>query len=150
MKTKKPRSACTFLLAYRIYKYCKILTHCRLNTLPHYILEESNFYFRYVRLWDLHIPRKKWLNYLQTVETLIRHRILRRLIWVCQLPFCGSPDYNGLIWWTETALIRLHKWSLDDLGSQGLHLEKGPFLMLLFVFVLSFYGPFNLLWSYLA
>ena len=46
--------------------------------------------FRYVRLWDLYIPREKWLNYLQTVETLIRCRILRHLIWVCtvcQLPF---------------------------------------------------------------
>ena len=33
------------------------------------------------------------------VETLIRRRILRRLIWVCtvyQLPFYGYPDYNGL------------------------------------------------------
>ena len=49
-------------------------------TLPHYILEESNFNFRYVLLWDIHIPREKWLNYLQTVETLIRCRVLRRLI----------------------------------------------------------------------
>ena len=33
------------------------------------------------------------------METLIRRRVLRRLIWVCtvcQLPFYGSPDYNGL------------------------------------------------------
>ena len=50
----------------------------------------------------LHIPRGKWLNYmyLQTVETLIRRRILQHLIWVCtvcQVPFYGSPDYNGLI-----------------------------------------------------
>ena len=66
---------------------------------PHYILEESNFNLRYVRLFDLHIPREKWLNYMQAVETLIRRRILRSLIWVCtvcQLPFYGSPDYNGL------------------------------------------------------
>ena len=67
-------------------------------TLPHYILEVSNFNFRYSRLWNLHIPKEKWLTYLQTVETLIRRRILRRLIWVCtvcQLPFYGSPDYKG-------------------------------------------------------
>ena len=66
----------------------------------HYILEESNFNFRYILLWDLHIPREKWLNYLQTVETLIRCSILRRLILVCtvcQVPFYGSPNYNGLI-----------------------------------------------------
>ena len=66
---------------------------------PHYILEDSNFDFRYVRLCDLDIPREKWLNYLQTVETMIRRRVLRRLIWVCtvcQSPFKGSPDYNGL------------------------------------------------------
>ena len=45
------------------------------------------------------IPSEKWLNYLQTVETLIRCHILWHLIWVCtvcQLPFYGSPDYNGL------------------------------------------------------
>ena len=75
------------------------LTHCILNRLSHTILEESNFNFRYVQLWDLHIPREKWLNYLQTAETLIRRRVLRRLIWVCtvyQLPFYGSPDYNAL------------------------------------------------------
>ena len=33
------------------------------------------------------------------METLIRRRILQRLIWVCtvcQLPFYGSPDYNSL------------------------------------------------------
>ena len=41
----------------------------------------------------------RMLNYLQTVETLIRRRVPRRLIWVCtvcQSPFYGSPDYNGL------------------------------------------------------
>ena len=38
------------------------LIRCRLNRLPHYILEESNFNFRYVRLWNLEIPREKWLN----------------------------------------------------------------------------------------
>ena len=33
------------------------------------------------------------------METLIRRRMLRRLIWVCtvcQIPFQGSPDYNEL------------------------------------------------------
>ena len=78
-----------------------------------------------MRLWDLHIPREKRLNYLQTVETLIRRRILRRLIWVCnvcQLPFYRSPDYNGLKsldeWQTVWTLIRrcspsagYHLWS---------------------------------------
>ena len=49
------------------------LTHCRLNELPPlYILEDSNCNFKYVRLCDLHIPREKWLNYLQTVGTQIR------------------------------------------------------------------------------
>ena len=36
------------------------------------------------------IPREKWLYYLQTVETLIRHHVLQHLVWVCtvcQLPF---------------------------------------------------------------
>ena len=65
---------------------------------PHYIFEESGINFMYVRLCDLDISREKWLNYeyLQTVETLIKHgRIVRRLIWdytVCQFPFWRSPD----------------------------------------------------------
>ena len=39
------------------------------------------------------------------METLIRRSILCRRMWrliwvctICQLPFWGSPDYNGLIW----------------------------------------------------
>ena len=48
-----------------------------------YILEYSYFDFRYVGLCDLEIPRENWLNYLKIVETLIRHRVLRRLIRVC-------------------------------------------------------------------
>ena len=63
------------------------LTHCRLNELPpHYILEDSNFDLRYIRLSDLDIPREKWLNYLQTVETLMRCHVtllgIFRLQWV--------------------------------------------------------------------
>ena len=37
--------------------------------------------------------------YMQTEQTLIRRRVLRRLICVCtgcQLPFSGFPDYNRL------------------------------------------------------
>ena len=44
---------------------------------------------------DLDINRDKCLNYMQTWETLIRCRIMRRLILVftvCQLPFGWSPD----------------------------------------------------------
>ena len=51
------------------------LTHCT----PNNILEDSNLDFRNVRL--------------------CHSDILRRLIWVCtvcQLPFLGSPDYNGI------------------------------------------------------
>ena len=61
------------------------LIHFRLNRLPHTIYWKSNSEFRYVRLCELDtcIPRDKWLNYLQTVETLIRCRNLRCLIWVC-------------------------------------------------------------------
>ena len=46
-------------------------------------LEKSKFNFRYIGLCDLDSTSEKWLNYLQTVETLIRRRVLRRLIWVC-------------------------------------------------------------------
>ena len=40
--------------------------------------------------FDISREKKKWLKYLQTMETLIRRRNMRRLIWVftvCQLPF---------------------------------------------------------------
>ena len=78
------------LFVKRFWKFTQL--HSYLNT-PR-ILEESNFNFRYVRLWDLHISREKWLNYLQTVDTLIRCQIQGHLIWVCtvcQLSIYGSP-----------------------------------------------------------
>ena len=53
---------------------------------PMLCIRGSNFHFRYVKLCDLDIPREKWFNYLQTVDTLIRCHFLRHLIWVCSLP----------------------------------------------------------------
>ena len=70
----------------------------RVDVPPHYIPKDSNFDLRYVRLCNLDIPREVWVNYLQTVETRIRHRILRQLIWVCTFasyPFRVS-GYDGL------------------------------------------------------
>ena len=65
---KKERKLETILLNFFIYSYvvCKAvytslalaLSHCRLNELPLNILEDSNFDFRYVRLYDLDIPRE--------------------------------------------------------------------------------------------
>ena len=52
---------------------------------------------------------EKWFNYLQTFKTRIRRRILRHLICgciVCQLPFKGSPDYNGLSLRVATPVVR--------------------------------------------
>ena len=49
------------------------------------ISDDFNFKFRYVRLRDLDIPREKRLNYLQTMETMIRCCVLQHLIWVCTL-----------------------------------------------------------------
>ena len=76
------------------------LTHCRLNRLSHTIYWKSpiSILGHNVQLWDLHIPREKWLNYLQTVETLIRRCT------VCQIPFYGSPCYNGLKYHTNRYL----------------------------------------------
>ena len=56
------------------------------------------FNFRYVWLWDLDIPREKLLNYLQTVENLIRRRILLRLIWVCTVCQITGLGVSGLQW----------------------------------------------------
>ena len=53
------------------------------------MLEESIFDFGYVRQSHIDIPKENWLNYLQTVDILMKRRVLRRLIWVCtisQLP----------------------------------------------------------------
>ena len=62
--------------------------------------KDSNFDFEYVRLCNLDNLREKWLNYLQTVETLIIHCILLHLIrvcTVCQFPFLrGLQTKNGL------------------------------------------------------
>ena len=87
-----PRPSCyttPLVSAHQIYEYK--LTQFGLNKLLlYYILEESNFHLRYTRPCDLDGPKGKWLNYWQTVETLIRRRVLRRLIWVstiCQIPF---------------------------------------------------------------
>ena len=81
----------------------KSLTHCKLNRLSHSIytvLEESNFNFRHVRLWDLYIPRENgW--------TVCKHwrpwsDATFCGVWsVCQLPFYESPDYNRLKKCTE-------------------------------------------------
>ena len=80
---KKLSSAVVVIGALRVNsKYCHLLP-TRLNTLPDYILEESNFSFRDVRLQDLDIPRENRLIHLQTVETLIRCRILHHLMLVC-------------------------------------------------------------------
>ena len=60
--------------------YCTIT---RFKVSQHYILEESKFNSRYVKLCDLDIPREKWLNYLQTVENLIRCYTAQCRVWVC-------------------------------------------------------------------
>ena len=59
------------------------------NSLSPYIYIYSyiiQFHFRYVRLCGLESPTEKWLSYLQTMETTIRGRILRRLILIYSLP----------------------------------------------------------------
>ena len=71
-----------------------ISIHFRLNIHPTFILEEWMSNFSYARLCDLDIPRAIRLNYLQIVETLIRRRVLWRLIWacsVCQITLLGIP-----------------------------------------------------------
>ena len=82
---------CLFIGTEITQNVCPLVVTFRLNKLPsHYILDESNLNFRYVSLCALDTSREKMLNFLQTMETLIK-----RLIWVCtvcQLPFCGSPD----------------------------------------------------------
>ena len=65
----------------------KRLIHFRQNKLP--LIIYWNFSFRYIRLFDSNIPREKWLNYLQTVETASN-------LCLHHLPFWGSPNQNGL------------------------------------------------------
>ena len=87
----------------------KELTHFRLNKLyapPSHTLY-WNFRISVVRMSGYNIPREKWLNYLQTVDILIRRRITRRLNWVCtvcQIPVWGSPGLTrlrGLMHWVD-------------------------------------------------
>ena len=68
---------------YQVYQVS--LTHCRLNRLfPHKILEWFNFNFRYVLLWDLHIPREKWLKH-SAASDLGLHCLPITLLWVSRL-----------------------------------------------------------------
>ena len=69
--------------------------YCRLNELSHTIYLKIVIMTKYVRLCDVDIPREKWLNYLQTLETLISHLILLRMIWVSAV--ANNPfDLSGL------------------------------------------------------
>ena len=70
-----------------------MLTHCRQNE-PHPHPPQPHWKILVLIFgmsgYVLDIPKEKWLNYLQTVETLIRCRIMCCPTWVCtvcQLPF---------------------------------------------------------------
>ena len=49
--------------AMQLSQNAGILTHSRLNELPHTTYWKIILDFRYVRLSDLDIPKDKWLNY---------------------------------------------------------------------------------------
>ena len=90
------------------------LTHCILNRLSHTIYWENPISILGTSGYEIYIfLEENGKTILQTVETLIRRRVLRRLIWVCtvcQLPFYGSPDYNGLnVVWHKQCLIWFRK-----------------------------------------
>ena len=81
----------TSLKTHRTSLLSLLLAHCRLNILSHTVYWKSPISILGMSGYEIYIfLKKKWLNYLQTVETLIRFCILRCLIWVCtvcQLPF---------------------------------------------------------------
>ena len=58
-------------------------------------MEESNFNYRYVKLCDSNIPREKWQNYLQTVESLIRRRFLTGSALFASYPFGDLENKMG-------------------------------------------------------
>ena len=58
-------------------------------------MEESIFDFKYVRLYDVDIPKEKWLNYLQIVETRIRCHILQSDLGLHSALF-ASYQFRGL------------------------------------------------------
>ena len=55
------------LLPSRLVRFSNFFIN-PLKTLPHCILEGSIFDVRNVRLYDVDIPKEKWLNYLQTED----------------------------------------------------------------------------------
>ena len=77
-KKQKTKKTVLFHYSFCFHDFMTYWMNLILNPLwtkwtpPHYILEYSNFNIWYVRLCELDIPREKRLNYLQTVETLIR------------------------------------------------------------------------------
>ena len=117
------------------------LTHFRLilYSRTHYLLEESYINFKYVRLCDLDIPREKWLNCLQTVETLIRCCILQHLIWVCtvcqlqtkmDLRLTYSKMFNCYVGKMFFAFIFTEDLTLACFTSQTINLTKdNPFVI---------------------
>ena len=60
----------------------------------HSILEESNFNFRYFRLFDLDIPREKWLNYFaNSGPDRMPHSVASDLgLHSLSVTLLGSPD----------------------------------------------------------
>ena len=102
------------------YTVSTSLTHCRLNRLSHTIYWKSPISILGMSGYVIYrFLEKKWLNYLQTVKTLIRRRILWRLIWVCtvcQLPFTFSrlqwvknvyiQTYTGVRLFSRTLTVR--------------------------------------------
>ena len=61
------------------------------NSPARYIGRVEFQFLVYQAMW-FNIPTEKWLNYLQTVEILIRRRILIWVSTVCQLFIWGFPD----------------------------------------------------------
>ena len=75
-----------------------MLTHCILNRLSHTIYWKSPISILGTSGYEIYIFLEKMANYLQTMETLIRCRILRRLIGAAlftSYPFTGLTTTVG-------------------------------------------------------
>ena len=76
-----------------------VLTHCILNRLSYTIYWKSPISIIGISGYEIYTFLEKKAKLFANSGDRIRHRVLWCLIWVCtvcQLPFYGSPDYNGL------------------------------------------------------
>lgn len=92
------------------------------NRLFYFYLLESIWHFKSVRLTYcvfFYFVLRRIALFLQTMLTLIKRRLLRRLIWVCNLclgPLYGSLSINGFKFFFDSDLVAFREYGFLSWG----------------------------------